>query len=223
VPQELSRSYARAKRAAGIGFLAASAGFGVASAFSFARAVHGYAAAYVHPAVFAAAALLALSGALLLLPRGTRRAGRVCLLAAPLLVCSYLGSIQILHRAGKIGWEHKERVTMEPTGDRLQIRFSASALELDVDRVWKEGLSLAETPRGQPLRAGIRFVDRTGWVQTLHPERPPVDAGLTVGLTSELLEAQREDLVERLQAMPGVAEVVFIAATSERDPRPTLR
>jgi hypothetical protein len=73
------------------------------------------------------------------------------------------------------------------------------------------------------LRAGIRFVDRTGFVQTLHPERPPVDAGLTVGLTSAFSEPQREDLVERLQAMPGVAEVVFIAATSERDPGTSLR
>lgn len=212
------------KRLAAGGVLAGLGWFGIRNGFSWAGAVHGYAADYVHPVVFAPAGLFAILGAVLLVPRATRRAGRFCLLAALILIGSYIGTMHALYRTGRVGWSKgEEKVSIEPAGDRLVIRFGSSASKLDVNRIWDEGLSLPATPRGRPLREGIKRVWFTYLGTVVGQDATRADRGLKVELAAAFPKAQREELIQRLRSMPGVSEVVFVAGATEGDPKPALR
>lgn len=169
------------------------------AAHSFATAVHGYVAAYVHPIVMLLAAAFLVAGVGAVIFRCSRRFGIGALLAGVMLVPLYLVMVSLLGVTGSITWQNQPQIRIGPeVRASLVVYLKAGTTNEQINSVWDSVLSdLDPRGRGHMPLPGIGGITRVS----------PVDGHEAIAVS--LSRAATEEEVARVHSRLGQCEYIY--------------
>ncbi len=169
---------------------------------------HAYVVSYVFAGAWIMAGVVTGIGALFCLPRYTRYAGALVVMAGVLLLASFYATFLVLRETGHVKWNEREpMVDLGPTAKAGLLIYFKSDASRDEIRTFLDRVIFVPEPRGNSLRQGIGRFLRLNSVQG--------HEGVAVDFTPSTTAEQRRQIMSEVLADRTVYRILSDTVPAE--------